>query len=187
MANQGPGHGNALAFAPGKGVRTMGRAGLQAHRIQHGRCLDLGFAAGGASQAQRHEHILQGGELRQQVMELVHESDVTVAQLGPLAHRCGAYGRPAKLHLPGIQIVQPGQDVQQGALPRSGTPDNGASFAGPHFEAQAAQHVDALAALLERLVQACGQEHRLTHGRARGWAAGEQRAKPDTGCRPHIG
>ena len=73
-----------------------------------------------APDAQRHRHVVERAELRQQVVELVDEAEVLVAPAPLLRPRpCVAKSRPISSTRPAVGCVEAAQQVQQRALARA--------------------------------------------------------------------
>ncbi len=159
-------------------------AGGQAHQAQ-----DLagglpGLVAVLAAHDQRHRHVVQRGELRQQVVELVDEAQAAVA------HRAlAALGQPdGKLavhrHRTAGRHVQEAQDMQQRALAGARGADDGDHLAARHGQADVAEHFDARGAFVVDLDDVVGLQRGsrvVSHGAAPGRVAGARRANWDTG------
>eukprot|EP01040_Poterioochromonas_malhamensis_P022980 gene22980-28056_t len=71
-----------------------------------------------AADAQRHGHVVQRTELRQQVVELVDKPQVLVAQLPLALRRQRRHLFALQAHRARRGCIQPAQQVQQGALAR---------------------------------------------------------------------
>ena len=90
----------------------------------------------------RHHGVLQRGKFRQEVMELEHEADGTVPEQGQGRIVPAEDILPVEEHLPGSRPVQGPQDMEQGALPGTGSPDQGNRLARRHLEIDPLQHID---------------------------------------------
>ena len=99
--------------------------GRQAHGAQEPSGLRQGVRLPQPPNEQRHGDVFQRRKLRQQVVKLIDEAEVTVARQRsiPVGQGEGVHGAPA--HRPRIRAVQRPQQVQQRALPRSGLAENG--------------------------------------------------------------
>ena len=75
--------------------------------------------------AQRHRHVLDGAELRQQVVELEDEPDVPVPERDPLVVAGGGQLGPRDRDAAPVDGVEPAHTVQQRALPDPGGADDG--------------------------------------------------------------
>src|SRR5215469_3635644 len=67
----------------------------------------------GAAHQKRHRDVLQRGELRQQVMELIDESERAVAQLPALLLSQPVNVTSVDQHLSAGRLVEPAQNLQQ--------------------------------------------------------------------------
>ena len=96
---------------------------------------------GARRMSERHRHVLERGELRQQVVELVDEAEGVVAQPPCAARHRATTGRwPSSVTAPGAGTVEAAQQVQQRALARARGADDGHRFAARHLEVDAPQH-----------------------------------------------
>ncbi len=100
------------------------------------------------------------------MVELVDEAEVLVA---PAALFGGAHRGKVPAHqldMARTGRVQPTQQMQQRALARTGSADDGQRFAGTHLQVHATQHLHVQRAFLEALVQAGAAEYEFTHSAA---------------------
>jgi hypothetical protein len=101
-----------------------------------------------SSDEKRHRHVLYGGELVQQVVELVDEAERRVphrAALG-LAHR--AEGAAAHVDCATARRIEPAEQMQQRRLARARAPHDGDVLPGPDLEVDAVQHWNRLRSLV---------------------------------------
>ena len=96
-----------------------------------------------APHQQRHRHILERGELGQQVMELIDEADRAVAQMPALGIVQPVHGGPRDLHRAARRQIQSAQQLQQRGLAGPGCADDGDALAGADADRRAAQHLAA--------------------------------------------
>ncbi|MND70946.1 hypothetical protein D3C80_624640 [compost metagenome] len=191
--DQGTGDGHTLALAAGQFGRLVRQAMAQAHAFQQRRGPLARFADGGAADQQRHADVLQGGELRQQVVELVDETQGAVAQQAAGGFAEGGQllaGQPDAALARGIQATQ---HVQQGALAGAGTADDGHPLARMQFQLDAGQDLHGLRAFVVALAQvAATQDCLVTHSakpllagcarharRGKGWRRSSGPARPN--------
>ena len=87
LADQGPGQHHPLLLAPGKLARPVRGAGAQPDFLQPRQRRRRGFRVGNAPDQQRHHHVLQRRELRQQVVNLPDKTDFPVAEARQLGIR----------------------------------------------------------------------------------------------------
>jgi hypothetical protein len=124
-----------------------------------------------AADAQRHGHVVERAELRQQVVELVDEAQVLVA---PAALLGGAHRREVAAHqldAAGVGASSPPSRCSSVLLPEPEAPTTASVSPAPHLQVDAAQHgarpARRAAAFAEALVQVLGLQHgRLTHNAA---------------------
>ena len=89
-----------------------------------------------------HHHIFQGGEFRQQMMELEDEADVTrlrKLRQFPVALAESDSG-PRKNSSPPVEAVEGAEDLQEGGLAGARGPDDGGHLAGFDREVDPLQH-----------------------------------------------
>ena len=99
-------------------------------------------AAAPAGDQQRHHHVLERGELAQQVMELEHEADRAVPDLrqAPRSPACTALARDANFAR--RRPVERAQHVQQRALPGAALADDRHHLAARTVSDDAVEHAD---------------------------------------------
>jgi hypothetical protein len=100
----------------------MRHALAQAHGAQHlGRAVHA-VLPGIAANAQRHGHVLLGRELGQQVVELVDEAQMPVAQRALLLRAELVQGWPMRLTLPVVGASSPPSKCSKVDLPEPEAP-----------------------------------------------------------------
>ncbi len=157
-------------------MRVAGSVIWATDLIEHRGRLLPGLGARAATHDQGHGHIVQRGEFRQQVVELIDEAQGLVAQAAAatlVQPRGGLAGNP---QAPFVRLVQQAQHVQQRALARSRGPDDGDHFMGMDGQADVPQDLDPSGALVIGLGQALGAQHGvgdngISHGAALGRVA----------------
>ena len=117
--DQRAGQCHPLAFTARQLAGSMLTALGQADQPQHLTSRLLSFTTGPPTDQQRHGHVLDGGELAQQVVELVDETQLVIAQLPPGRFRKRIQALAGHGHPAGIGLIQPAQQVQQRALARA--------------------------------------------------------------------
>ena len=122
ILRQGPGDGHPLLLSAGELGGEVGQPVLQAHGAQH-----LRRVQGLPADLGRQLHVLQGGEVGDQVVELEDKADVVAAVGGQLPGAVGGDLLLPQKDPPLAEGVHAPQDVQQRGLPRA---------AGPHDNAQ---------------------------------------------------
>ncbi len=175
--DQRAGDRHPLALAAGQLGRLVRQAMPQPDPLQQlGRPL-AGFRDRRAADQQRHADVLQGGELRQQVVKLVDEAQRAVAQqpAGRLVQRREFLaGEPDAA---GGGRVQAAEHVQQGALARTGAADDSHPLPRQQVQLDAGQHLHRLRPLVVALAQVAATQHRLVIHNAK---------PPQAGCAPHA-
>lgn len=113
-----------------------------------------------AGNAHGHLDVLRGIELRQQVVELEHESDVPVPELDArgVTHRCDF--RSSHLNRAGVGAIKSAKDVQQGALADAGRTNNRNHLPGLDIQLEIPEHVDAAGPNGVDLVEAMDTQER---------------------------
>ena len=119
MVYQRPGQCGSLPFAPGEFGRFVFKALRKPYLRQHLPRQSLRLGGPTAADQQRHRHVFQGSELRQQMMELVDETQTLIAQTAALLFVQGEQLTTVQLDLAVIRIVESAKTVQQGTLTRS--------------------------------------------------------------------
>src|SRR5262245_1803454 len=121
------------------------------------------------------------------MVELIDESDATIAQRSA---RTGVQTRdlhPFDRNRARVRICEPAQDVQQRALARAGTPENRDAVAARDFEVDTAQHRQRLRPEMKRLDHVATLErsrskramNTVLHGAAPRPARASPRVQPD--------
>src|SRR6185437_5735735 len=91
---------------------------------------------------ERHHHILQRGELPEEVMELKHEPELTVSHRSQRLGAQLAVGMVIQSHGPVGGHIEGSEQVQQGALARSASTHNGHELTPAHREIHPGKDVD---------------------------------------------
>ena len=116
-------------------ARQLGRPVVEARqRARAARAapsaLRLRLALAAPGDQLRHRHVLERGEVRQQVVELVDEADPLAAQAGALGIAQAVAGPPVDRDLAGAGPLQQAGDVQQRRLAGARRPDQRRDRAG---------------------------------------------------------
>ncbi len=147
----------------------------------------VGLRPGGFAVAdhQRHQHVLQHAERRDQVMELKHEADRLIAQLSARFVVAVACRLAEYIQLAGAGRIQQADQVQQSALAGAGRADQRGQLAAPKLQVDAVQHFG---------LQGCADVEGLAHlfqaqdflGRGH-WCAFTHSGSPPPGRNaPHV-
>ena len=184
LHDQRPAQRGALPLAARQLARLVPQAAGEPDPRQQPPGLLQGLRGRDPREAQRQRRVLLRGELRQQVVLLVDEAQVPVAQRRQRPVRQPVDAPPGQLHRARVRAVEAGQQVQQGALAAAGHADHGRALAGGELEVEAAQHLDPQRARAEGLGEPRAAQHRLTHSAAPPPAAPAARAAPGTARRP---
>ena len=99
---------------------------------RHSQSLLFRFAA----REQRHSHVFQSAELRQQIVELPDVSNLPVAKGRSLARRQFGYIGRGAVYRPGGGHIKSTKNVQKCALSRTGLTDDRNHLTGIDFEAE---------------------------------------------------
>jgi hypothetical protein len=93
-----------------------------------------------AAQLHRHNHVLEGGERRDELEVLEHKADVLVPHARPLILVHVGKRLAIEQHGAGSRPIQPGAKAQQSRLAAAGRPQDGTGGALRQFERNALQH-----------------------------------------------
>ena len=149
-------NGHALALAAGKLSRPVMQAAAKAHAFENPGGRGRRLRGLGAADLERHRHVVERAEFGQQVVELVDEAQVLVAQAA-LFGRIGMRNVLAEqLDLSGGGRIEPAHQVQQRALAGARSADDGQRFAGAHVQVDAVQHGEVDAPLVKALGEPAG-------------------------------
>ena len=169
----------ALPFATRKFGRLVAGARTQTDTLQQRHRARRRLGDRYAAYQQRHRNVLQGGELRQQVVKLVDEADGAITHQTPAFLVHCAEGAPLQGNLAGSRPVQTTETVHQRALARTRGPDDGNLFGAFKREIDIAQYFDPTRPGIECLGQTlAGQHGRVTHNAVPLPVACDTRATP---------
>ncbi|MNM27476.1 hypothetical protein D3C81_379690 [compost metagenome] len=152
-------HCSTLAFATGQFAGLVVQAMAEANRFQQRSRTRTGLRHCGAGQHHRHHHVFQRGEFRQQVVELVDETQRLVAQQAARGVRQRGHALTGDIDLARGGRIQPAQQVQQRALAGTGGADDRNRLACGHRQVQAIEHRGLHAPLSVGLAQRFGTDH----------------------------
>ena len=191
LGDERPGDRHALALPARELGREVRQPRFQPHLGQQRPRSLQRLGPGPAPDHPRQRHVLERSEFWQQMVELIDEAEHGVAQpaAGGFVEREHRLPRPA--HFAATGPVEPAQQVQQGALARTGSPDDGHTLAGHHRQIHAVEDGERRARVEVYLAQRPRLQYRrfgppgrrLTHGAAPRLAAGAKRASWDRGWR----
>ena len=118
-----------MAFAAGQFGRAVHHPLPQPDFFQHQSSLHFGIPRTHAVNQQRHHHVFQCREFGEQVVELIHESQILVAQLPQFG--LGKLGNflPHQRNAAGTGFVQTAQQMQQRGFAAARRADNAHAFA----------------------------------------------------------
>ena len=138
----------------------------QAHKLQplRGHCSRFGSVL--PADPQRHGHVVQRAELGQQMVKLVHETQIAVAPQALLCRAQGGQQLALELHRALGGGIQPAQQMQQRAFARTRSAHDGQRFARTHLQVHPLQHGHIQTAFGETLGQALGFQNGITHNAA---------------------
>ncbi len=122
LGDERPCQRQALLLASGKLARTMMPALFQPDLAQPPRSLLFCGRQRLPARQQRHSNILQGGEFRQQIMELPDVADFAVTKLGGVILRERIHEGVCAIYRTRRRTIQRPEDVQQGTLSRTRLP-----------------------------------------------------------------
>ena len=140
LSDQRPGHRNPLAFAAREFARAVLQTVLQPNTRQHGSSSSSSLWSGHATDPQRHGHVVKRAKFGQQVVELVHKTQVLVAQSPLLLCTLNPESVAQQLDLTGTGCIQAAKQVQERALARPRRPHNRQRLATVHLQVHLLQH-----------------------------------------------
>ena len=154
----------ALAFAAGEFARAVAHALFEAGFFQHGQCLIAGLGFGDFADQERHHHVFQRGKFGQQVVELVNEAEVAVAQRaeGFLAHLREVAAEQGDAA--GGGFVEAAEDVQQGGFAAAGRADDADALARADAQIEAVEHAYVEHAVVVAFADGLAVQHGLAGG-----------------------
>ena len=132
----------------------MIRAREQSNPIEHRQSASTPVSGRHAREEQGHLHVLDGGELRQEMMKLKDESDLAIPERHArlVVHPVDrVFANPDFAR---IDRVEPAEHVKERALPDARRADNREHLAACDAEVEPAQHLEAAPWRLVRLRQA---------------------------------
>ena len=155
---------DALALAAGKLAGHVVVAVREPDALEHRARLRLRIGRRHAADRERHRDVLDRGELRQQVVELVDEAERPVAHAAALGlverRERASFDRDVARG----RIVEAADEVQQRALARARRADDRHALAVAHVEVDAVQHDDVLRTRRVGLLQATARnDWHVTH------------------------
>jgi len=163
LRHQRTGQRRALALSAGEFAGAMLQPRAEPDLGENRRRLPFRCRLVHAPDQQRHRDVLQRGEFRQQVVELIDEAERFVAQAAPFAFRHSGEIIAEQMHAAGSGRVEPAKQMQQCALARAARADDGCRLASADFQIDARQHRHFRRALAEYLAQASAGKHCVIH------------------------
>ena len=158
LGDHGAGEGAALALAAGELARQVRKPLAETDLGEHALCAVEGILALRAADEKRHGDVLDRGELRQQVMELVDEAERRVPRLAALGFAHLAVGAPLHEHLAGGRRIERAEEMQQGRLARARATHDGHALGAMDLEVDAVEHRHRLRSLVGFSQRAAGDD-----------------------------
>ena len=162
LSYEGASHRGALPFAAGELGGAMREAFCQSNSRQQSARTFPGGARLHSPHQQRHGDIFERGEFRQQVMELIDESNGAIAQMSALGIVQSIHCGSGDLHRTAGRQIESSQQLQKRRLPGSRGTDDGNALAGTDADGRCSKHLDFHIALDELLGKILAQEHHLS-------------------------
>ncbi|MNV61693.1 hypothetical protein D3C71_1542140 [compost metagenome] len=193
FVHQGSGNGHTLTLAAGQFRRFVFQAMAQPYSLQQRRCAMTGFRDRRLADQQWHADVFQRGEFRQQVVELVHETQRAVTQQAALLL---TQRRQFFTVEPDTALgwrIKTAQQVEQSTFARTRGADNRHALTWMQLQLQTGQNFYRLRTFLVGFsevaaAQDCFISHaRLTHNVAPPQAGCARHARLDTGWRGNSG
>ena len=163
VMHQRPRDGHALLLSAGKHVRPMMHPLAEPDRLQHLRRFLLGDGSGRALDTQRHAHVLDAIQRRDQIVLLENETDVRRAKLRAGLLVQAVERRIEHLHLAAIRAERAGDDAEQRRLAAPGRADQHEQLAHARLEVHFLEHLGAALALAESFVHPAGFDCDIFH------------------------
>ena len=145
---------HALPFAAGQLARHMRDPLGQPDTLQHRARRLLRLVARHAPNQQGHGNVVERGKFRQQMMELVDESERGIAQVAARLFIQAGEIAALQTDRAGGRRIQPAEQVQQGRFAGTGSADDGDPLALDDVEVESLQHLDRVFPLRKGLSQA---------------------------------
>ena len=137
-----PRDGDALLLAARQFGGAMVEALGEAEEIEKLAGALARFARREPTDELRHDHVLEGGELGQEVMELVDEADLLAAQARAPGIVHGGCRPAADEHLAAIRLLEQAGDMQEGRFAGAGRRHEGDDLARHDAKLRAAQDLE---------------------------------------------
>src|SRR6056297_24985 len=166
LVYQSASHGSALALTAGKLTRLVLEPLAQPDAAQQFGRRTTRLRGRLPADHQWKCHVFNGTEFRQQVMKLVNESQVSIAD--PAALQLGGMDHVVTGHADRAlgRIVQPAQYLQQRTLAHARGSDNGDLLTAGDLQVHASQNVQGGPALVKSARHACAFHDRVIHNAA---------------------
>ena len=152
---------------------------IQPYCFQHFTRPCVNFSRFVFANQQRHRHVFQRGEIRQQMVELINKAELLITQLRFRRRRQFTHRLTAKNDIAGGRGIQPAQQVQQRTFAGAGAADNRHHFAFAHAEADIVQHVGLHGTFLIAFAQFVALQQDLIHNVKPQRVEWRQRARKD--------
>src|SRR5580692_2898102 len=110
------------------------RALIQSDLTEPPRSVCVGFLPGTTPKQERHGHIFQCRELRQQIMELPNKTDFAVTKLGRSVLRKRSQMQVGEVYVTCRSSIKSADNVKQGTLAGTRLADDGQHFSLSHLE-----------------------------------------------------
>ena len=161
---KGAGDGDPLLLAAGQRPAMVEALG-EPQAAEQVDCPRSGTRFAATGEELRQHDVFLGGEIGEEVVELIDEADAVAAQAGALAIAESAAGPAVDDDLAGGRPLEQGGDVEQRRLAGAGWPDQGDELAGCQREIGAPEHRQGVAPWRKRCSMRSDQ-HRFTHSAA---------------------
>lgn len=147
LVHQCTGNGNALFLTTREFVRLVRGAISKSHKLQQLLGALTGLSPTLTGDEGRNHHVLDSGELGQQLMELEDEADATVAEVAQLSLRETAHVGAVDGYGAAVGAVEGSDDLEQGGLAGTAGTDDAHHLTFIYMQVDALEHLQRAEAL----------------------------------------
>jgi hypothetical protein len=163
VVHDGAGDGDALFLSAGEFGGAVMRAIGESDQIEGGIDAGPAFGPGERDEQKREFDILEGRENGNEMIELENVADVTGAPLGETGPGEAGHIVSVDDKVTGGGSVDPGDEIEEGGLSRTGWPHEGEELTAGDFQAEFLQGCDEVGSLLEGLGEVSDLDEAIGH------------------------